>query len=114
MNAEALTAAQIGDILRCLSPVASGSRLNLRERSPMSEGRARLRAVERGQVGAYPLGTGLPHMQPGADRAHRRHAPGRKLDREYLRSPHLERIGIRHALRLPAGPCRFPTAGQSG
>ena len=35
----------------------------------MSEGRARLRAVERGQVSAYLLGPWLAYMQPGADRA---------------------------------------------
>jgi hypothetical protein len=52
----------------------------------MFEGHASLCAVERGQVCAYLLGTRLPHMQPGADRAHRRHVPGRKLDRECLRS----------------------------
>jgi hypothetical protein len=69
----------------------SGSR-NLRDRSPIFEGRARLRAVEPGQVSAYPLGPRLPHMQPGADRAHRRHAPGRELDRECLGSLHLQRI----------------------
>ena len=32
----------------------------------MFEGHARLRAVERGQVCAYPLGTRLAYMQPGA------------------------------------------------
>jgi hypothetical protein len=68
----------------------------------MFEGHARLRAVERGQVCAYPLGTWLAHMQPGADRAHRRHAPGPELDRACLRGLHLQRIGIRHALRRPA------------
>ena len=68
----------------------------------MSEGRARLRAVERGQVSAYLLGPWLAYMQPGADRAHRRHAPGRKLDRECLRSPRLQRTGTGHALTRPA------------
>jgi hypothetical protein len=38
----------------------------------------------RAQVCAYPLGTRLAYMQPGADRAHRSHAPGRNLDRECL------------------------------
>jgi transposase len=50
----------------------------------------------------YSLGTWLPHVQPGADRAHRRHAPGRELDRECPCSLHLQRIGIGHALRRPA------------
>ena len=68
----------------------------------MFEGRARLRAVERGQVCAYPLGTRLAYMQPGADRAHRRHTPGGKLDRECLGSLRLQRIGTGHALRRPA------------
>ena len=68
----------------------------------MFVGRASLRAVERGQVCAYPPGTRLPHMQPGADRAHRRHASGREPDRECLRSLTLQRIGIGHALRRPA------------
>ena len=34
--------------------------------------------------------------------AHRRHAAGRKLDRECLRSLRLQRIGSGHALRRPA------------
>jgi hypothetical protein len=59
----------------------------------MLEGHARRHAVERGRVCAYPLGPWLPDVQPGAYRAHRRHAPGRKLDRECLCSLHLQRIG---------------------
>jgi len=46
----------------------------------MLEGHARQPAVERGRVRAYPLGPWLPHMQPGADRAHRGDAPDRKLE----------------------------------
>ena len=79
--------------------VPSGGRANLRDRSPMFQGHARLRAVERGQICAYPLGPRLPYMQPGAGRAHRWHAPGRKLDRECPGSVRLQRIGIGHALR---------------
>jgi hypothetical protein len=41
-------------------------------------------------------------MQPSADRAQRRHAPGRKFDPECLCSLRLQRIGIAHALRRPA------------
>jgi hypothetical protein len=52
----------------------------------------------RGQVCAYPLGTRLPYIQPGADRADRGHASGRKLSRECLRSMRLQRIGARHAV----------------
>ena len=52
----------------------------------------------RDQVCAYPLSTRLAYVPPGADRAHRRHAPGRKLDRECLCNLHLQRIRIRPAL----------------
>jgi hypothetical protein len=69
----------------------------------MFEGRASLRAVERGQVCAYPLGTRLPYVQPGADRAHRRHATGRKLD--------CERLG-RSTERAPAQPLQQPAPRQ--
>jgi hypothetical protein len=68
----------------------------------MFEGHARLRPVARGQVCAYPLGSRPTYVQLGADRAHRRHAPGRKLDRECLCGLHLQRNGIKHALRRPA------------
>ena len=67
----------------------------------MFERHVRLRAVERGKVCAYPLGTRLAYMQPGADRAHRRHALGRKLSRERVRSLHLQRTGTGHALTRP-------------
>jgi hypothetical protein len=40
--------------------------------------------AQRGEVCAYPLGPRLSDVQPGADGAHRRHTPGRKLDRECL------------------------------
>jgi hypothetical protein len=40
--------------------------------------RVLLRVDKRSQVRAYPLRTQLPDMQPGADRLHRGHTPGRE------------------------------------
>jgi len=68
----------------------------------MFEGQARLVWVgERGQVDAEPLGTRLPHVQPGADRAHRWDTPGRQLGRECLDGLGLQRISPRQPVRSP-------------
>jgi hypothetical protein len=58
------------------------------------------------QIGGY-FALCVGRSRQAADRisaiaAHRRHAPGRKLDRERLRSLRLQRIGIGHAPRRPA------------
>jgi len=75
----------------------------------MFEGHVRLRAVERGQVCAYPLDTRLAHMQPGTDRVAPTARTGRKLDLECLGGLRLQRMGVEHAPRRPAqgrvSPC---------
>jgi putative transposase len=51
-------------------------------------------------VCAYPLRPWLPDVQPGADRAHRGHPPGRDLTRDRLSSLRLQPIIARSAVRL--------------
>ena len=49
------------------------------------------------QVIAYSLRPWLPDVQPGADRAHLGHPPGRDLTREHLSSLLPQRIAARSA-----------------
>lgn len=62
-----------------------------------------LRVGKRCQVFADPLRTCLPDVQPGADRPHRGHSPGRHLTRELLSS-----------LRAIPRPSRHRASGGTG
>lgn len=71
-------------------------------------------ALVRAATYAYAEGAGLPDVQPGADRAHRRHAPGRDVTHERLSSLHPQRTVVMYAIRCRIRPSRLPVTGQSG
>lgn len=54
---------------------------------------------ELSQVSTHSLDPRRPDVQPGTDRAHRSHPPGRNLTRERLRAPRLQRIIVKSSIR---------------